>query len=306
MLADILRSTGTPDFVKTAVADDGTADFSTREATFITFARGLVKAASGDEQEHVDIHTRFWGIEKECNEFRAKLAALQQPWLLPDSAFCLLRKEASVRKYAAFDSASTRMAAISFTEQASNYPFAWRNEAATAILHKAAEYKTALPEYVENYLHKAACFGAADVEAVEEAILLREQITAPEHAESFQKVATVLEQMIADPALRTDMGFLKEAMAAVDAFDQASNPTALLIENIISDGLTLPSLQKMAAEDSLIVTLTNGVEVDCSKLTKQALAAVDPNLANMELGELASVLPTLPRPDAELLSRILS
>jgi len=305
MLADILRSTGTPDFVKTAAAEDGAADFSTREATFITFARSLVKSANADEREFIDTHVKFWGIQKECAEFQTKLASLQQPWLLPDDVFCLMKKEASVRKYAAFDAGSTRMAAIAFTEQAANYPFEWRNETAQAILHKAAEYKTLLPEYVDNYLHKAACFGAADVEAVHDAILIREQITSNEHAEALQKVATVLEQMIDEPKLRTDMDFLKEAMAAVDAFDQMSNPTAPLIENIIANELTLPALQKCAAEDALIVRMTNGVEVDCSKLTKQALAAVDPNLAKMDPAELAGVLPTLPRPDAELLSRIL-
>lgn len=306
MLSHILRSTGVPAFVKNAsVDDDAPGDFSTRENTYLTYARTLIKSASADEQQFVWDHVKFWSIEKECKEFQTKLAELQQPWLLKDEAFCLLKKEASVRKYAAYDDVSTRYAAESFYENRASYPFEWRHETARNLLSKTAEYKVNLPTYVDQYLHKAACFGAADTAAIDEAMLIREQITPMEHAEKFNKVATLLEMLRDQPALRSDIDFLKEAMVTIDAFDAESNATAPLIEEIISDDLTLPSLLKQAADDGYNVKLTNGHEVDVRHIKKAALEAIDSNLASMDCEELAKVLPTLPRGDADLLSRLI-
>lgn len=311
-LSDVLRATGVPDFVKTAsVSDDADpgADYSTRESTFLTYARALWKGASAEQVSEAFDHAKFWDILPHCESFRTKLAQLRQPWNLADDAFCMLQKTASgdkLRKYAAFDPSSTRMAAIGFYDNRANYPFAWRHETARNILSKAAAYNIPLPDYVDTYLHKAACFGAASPESLQEALLIREQVCPNEHAEDFQKVAVVLEQMIETPALRANMDFLKEAMATVDAFDQEANPTVPLIEEVIGDSLTLPNLQKTAAEDKLTISLINGHELDVRTLTKEALAAVDPNLAAMDHNELANVLPTLPKPDAELLTRLVA
>ena len=307
MFSETLRATGVPAFVKNASVDeDSCPDFSTSVSTFLTYALSLTKAASADEQRDCWNHVKFWNIEKDCRDFQAKFAKLQQPWLLADNAFCLLKKEASVRKYAAYDADSTYTAAKSFYENRASYPFAWRNEAAQNLLAKAASYGVTLPEYVDQYLHKAACFGAADPDCLAEAIAIREDVTTAEFSEEMNKVATVLDEMRQHSELRTNMSFLKEAMTLIDTFDQMSNPTVPLIEEVISNGMTLPELQKVAADDSYTVKLINGREVDVRTIKKAALQVIDPNLASMEAGELASVLPTLPRPDADLLTRLMA
>jgi hypothetical protein len=111
--------------------------------------------------------------------------------------------------------------------------------------------------------------------------------------------------MADNPDLAKDEGFVKEAMSAVDRLDSELPYEVPLVEEIISDELALNSLCKVASDEAANhIKLMNGETIDVRSLTKEALSVINPDLAGMELDELKNVLATLPKTDAELLTRI--
>jgi hypothetical protein len=304
----VIKYSGKPAYVKCAsVADEGDYDFRTREATYISYVRALVKSASGDVLNDCADHARFWGIEADCTKAKAKYASLMQPWALEDKDFALVVDDngKKIRKYAAYDASSTQQAAEAFYENRAAYPFEWRNETSARLLAKVASYDAFIPEYVETYLNKAACFGIVDSDAVENAILARDEACPAGLREQFNKTAALLQDMADNPDLAKDEGFVKEAMSAVDRLDSELPYEVPLVEEIISDELALNSLCKVASDEATNhIKLMNGETIDVRSLTKEALSVINPDLAGMDYDELKSVLPTLPKTDAELLSRI--
>jgi hypothetical protein len=222
-----------------------------------------------------------------------------------DYALVFCDNGSKIQKFAAYDQSSISQAALSFYEQREQFPYEFRNTAATNLLHKAASQAVVLPEYVQRYLEKAAALGAFDVNQLEDALIAREQAVEPDNTEAFAKVAAVLEEIITSEKLRSDHEFIKSACAAVDSYDALTQYKGSLIEESIGDDLIASELTKIAADQRFTVKLINGLSVDVRELKKEALAAVSPALSVMGHSELIDVLPTLPREDASLLARII-
>lgn len=305
-VSHIVKAAGAPEYVKLAnVHDDAEYEFSTKEATYISYASALVKGASGDRWQEVEDMVRFWGITPDCAKVRAKYAELNQPTELPDQDFALNVQYAGdkVRKFAAFDAPSTIKSAVSFYEAKDAFPFEWRHDVATKLLAKTALYKATLPEYVETYLQKAACYGAVGEAELENALISRDATCSPQHRETFEKVAEVISALMDSRELRADRDFVKAAMVAIDQYDTMTGNFSP-VEQLIPDSLVVSQLEKVAAShDAYIVKLVNGHQLDTRELTKEALEMVDSKLAKLGAAELAEVLPTLPRQDADLLVR---
>lgn len=307
-VAQVIRATGTPDFVKSAsVSEDGNYDFHTKEATYVSFIKALIKQASGPEFDECVQHARFWKIEAECGKAKTKYAELMTAPELTDDDYAVVFYDngSKIQKFAAYDQASVSQAARSFYEQREQFPYEIRHAAASNLLHKAAAQSVVLPEYVQRYLEKAAALGAFDAGHLEDAIIAREQTCAAEHMDAFEKVATVLDGMISDSRLCSDPDFIKSACAAVDNYDALTQFHGGLIEEAIGDNLIASELTKVAADQRFTVRLINGLSVDVRELKKEALAAVSPSLSVLGHNELIDVLPTLPREDASLLASIL-
>jgi hypothetical protein len=307
-VAQVIRATGRPDFVKSAsVSEDGNYDFRTKEAAYVSFVKALIKQASGHEYDECVQHARFWKIEAECAQAKAKYAELMTAPELTDDDYALVFSDGAkpIRKFAAYDQPSISQAAISFYEQREQYPYEARHTAATNLLHKAASHAVVLPEYVQRYLEKAAALGAFDVDQLEDALISREQAFEPDHVDAFGKVAALIEETISSDKLRSDHDFIKNACAAIDGYDAMTQYKGPLIEEAIGDKLIASELTKIAADQRYTVKLINGLSVDVRELKKEALAAVSPSLSVMGHNELIEVLPTLPREDASLLARIL-
>jgi hypothetical protein len=309
-ITDVINRAGKPDFLKTAALhDDGEYAFNTKEATYISFVRTLVKNASPDIVEDCDLHAKFWGIMGECENAKIAFEQINQSkvasadlgyamqWTSPEGV--------KLEKYAAYDNESTLDAALNFYENRTKYPYDCRCKTAEALLQKAAQYDVNLPAYLNTYLEKAAALGAVGVSNVDDVLVQRGEVYPVEYREEFNKVAELLEKFVEQPELRSDSDFIKAAMTAVDSFDAAIRfQHGLIEEGLIDSRLTASNLQKMASEDKFLVTLVNGNEIDCRTLTKEALEAVNPELVTMDEKKLAEVLPTLPRGDADLLSRL--
>jgi hypothetical protein len=307
----VIRATGIPAFVKSAAAipADGTLNYNTRETTYVSFVTALVKGASAAEWQDCADHVKFWGIEQECAQAKAKYAELMQTPELTLEDYALVARTGNgqlVKKYAAYDGGTTAQAAVAFYEQRDAYPYEWRADAAARLLNKAARYQAVLPEYVQNYLEKAAAFGAVGEKELEDAIVAREQACPSEYRDTFAKIAELAEQLLAREDLRSDHDFIKSAMATIDHFDAMIHYDGELIEEAIPGDLTVSNLQKIAGDMRFEINLINGLKIDVRQLEKKALAAIDPDLAYKSDEQLIDILPTLPKPDADLLARILA
>ena len=308
-VAQVISATGVPTFVKNAkVTDDGEYDCKTRESTYISWARAVVKQASAEEQAALLKSAKFWGIEKECQTLGAKYAELLTPPKIEagDYALSFEYEGRQIQKFASCDGPTTVEAAINFYEQRRGYDYPQRAMAAHNLLHKAASLDVELPAYVNIYLQKAAAFGAFAVKGLEDALVSREQLCPIEYKEELAKIASVIESLIESETLRTDYDFIKAAMTTIDAFDAETGIQGALIEESIADHLLVSELQKIASAPNYQVKLVNGREVDVRGLEKAALSAVSPELSIISIDKLAEVLPTLPREDADLLTALIS
>lgn len=307
-VAQVVRATGIPAFVKSASLEDGRDyDFRTRESTYISYVTALTKQASGNELQSCIDHAKFWNIEEDCGKVKTKLAELMHAPELTDADFALVFKDDgnTIRKFASYDSPTLVEAAINFYDSRSDFPYELRAQAATHLLAKTGSHKAILPDYIYTYLQKAAAFGALGVKELEDALIERDQHCTSEYRDEFSKVACIIESMIEIEALRCDHDFIKSAMSTIDNYDAITEFPGNLIEESVSGKLTVSELQKVAAEQQFTVKLINGCEVDVRGLKKEALAAVDPELSYMNHEKLIGILPTLPRNDADLLSRLI-
>jgi len=307
-LQAVIRASGVPEFVKAAsIPDEVEYSYDTKEATYLSFIQALVKNADADTLSDACDYAKFWGIAGECGKAKEKIAQLMQAPELKDSDYALVAEDRGqkIQKYAAYDGLTTVNAAEAFYENRNKYPFEWRNKVAQALLTKAAQYNAVMPAYLGVYLEKAAAYGAAGVQALDDALISREQACPKEYSDSFEKVAQLVEAMIADEKLRTDGDFVKDAIATLDQFDTLIGYRDGLAEEIIPDELVLTNLQKCAMEDRNVVKLANGYELDVRNLDRDDLRVIDVKLAQMSVEELATALPALPKSDAALLTRIL-
>lgn len=309
---EALRYVGRSDLVKTASDSEEDYTFSTKNATFVSYVTALVKQANEVVMQRCRDHAKFWKIADDCEAAQAKLATYEAPQLAPTD-FALLQKngDSVVCKYAAYDRDSTVKAASAFYDNRAKYPLKWRSDTAVNLLRKSAEYKAHLPDYVDTYLHKAAGFGFATPESVENMVVERLNCTKTvKTAADTSKLSEVANCMLADESLCVDSQFLKSAMSVIEQYDAENGLTDLygssvsLPEELIDSRFTTNQLTKVAGISKLAVELTNGKRVDVTKLSKEALAAVDPELAKMASSDLVDVLPTLPKSDADLLVRL--
>lgn len=313
----MLAIMGRPAYVKTAAEQphrERGSDYpiNSRESTYLSWCTALSKSASTSEMNTIETAGKFWGIHSDLVSAQQKWAEATETRQPVDDDFVVVQEHRGqkVRKFAAYDASSTVKAAESFYDHRIKYPFSWRKEASVRLLQKAAEFKAALPEYIDNYLHKAAGLGFPTNESVERSLSSRMNKVAAKHEEAMNKLATVLGMIADNPALRFNDELVKTALSVMDQFDTETGANrhygsgVSLPEEMI--GVTEPELQKMAANQEQEVTLTNGATVKVSSLDKALLTAVDPELAKLSTAELMDVLPSTPRCDADLIVRLLA
>jgi len=284
-------------------ANEGLYSFDTREATRHSYITAIVKQASPDVMAQCATYAKFWDIRDQTAGYEAKLAAYVPP-SLPDDAYAL--RQGDIRKYASHDQDSTRNSAIAFVDHRHLYPLEWRKTAAARLIARAEKHGSHLPQYVETELHKTACLGWIDAAKAEDALVQRMNKVAG-HSDVTEKLAALVNELDDTDAVY-DPEFVKAAVAAFEDFDAATGMTdhygagVGLPEEIIGQSTNV--LEKCAGVSNTFTKLSNGAEIDLFNLKKTALEAIDPELVKLSNDELADVLPTLPKGDADLLAHL--
>lgn len=305
-----------PALLKVASAETQTG-FSTRESTFATFVKTFVEAPNSPSMLACHKYASFWGISEDCAIAQKKLAEWRPPTPEAEAEESyIIREEFNgkpVRKYAAFDQASTSAAAQAFYESRANYPLAWRKMAAARLIKKAEEHSVTLPAFIETYLYKAAGLGYPTADSINSMILDRYSASTKNstHRELFDKLAAAL-SLLSEPENRTNMGLVKQAIAALEDYDVECDLTpryesgVAMPEELIADSMTLSKLASCRDDvaDSA-VTLVNGTTVNPAAVPAQVLDAVYPGLGSAPLQKVARTLRAIPRNEANLLVRLL-
>lgn len=303
-----MRYVGRDDLAKTAADHAEDYTFADRNATFISSVAAHVNGASDSIKEACAEHARFWQIEDECNAAIDKIASYTPPSL----------KEASyaipeLRKYAAYDADSTVTAASAFYDHRDRYPRAMRKSAAVRLIERAERFGANMPAYLDRYLHKAAGFGYPSVETLEDALVQRLNLLKAAQDSEAEQLSAVFGAFIKNASARYDDRLVDDLISVVEKFDATTGLTPKygecldLPEEMIDGSLTTGEMTKVAGGiKKMAVKLTNGQTVDVTQITKEALSAVDGELAELGEDELVDVLPTLPRPEADLLARLIN
>jgi hypothetical protein len=332
----LLGVTGRPSYVKAAseqVAEDapvlpqacadgiqGTLPCNSKEATFLSAAKVASARAAGkpyntETEQGIMKFARFWQITDDVVAAQKKIAAAAEPRTLGSSDFALneVHQGTVLKKYAAYDGDTTTRAASAFYDNRHKYPLPWRQKTAKELIARATRFGVIgeIPGNVSTYLHKAAGYAFPSQEAITNSLVCRLNRLPGSKKVASEKLAAALGAIADAPHLRYNHELVQDVLTLTDRFDRELKLAAHYSD--ADDGVTLPEemldlttpMIKHAGEVHRggEVDLQNGSTVNVHFLTKEALEVVDPELAKMSKLKLAGVLPTLPRPDADLLCK---
>lgn len=241
----------------------------------------------------------FWGIEE---EFRSICSDLSEKRQHPKYALDLELDGAVLRHFPWHDRQSLEKTAQDFVNNRENLPRQARLKTAQNLLAaRAAEQAQFEPE-VSQAIDRCCGFGLLDHEKAAEALLERSHLLRKqsEHQPLIRKLAQVLQLLDDQPDT------LKIAVDAFSAFDEETGLARRYGRGLAlpEDQLAGPLLDKLAADQAGTVRLANGQTVRLADIDWSKVAEIDPALAEAVGGsteKAAEVLPTWPRPDADLL-----
>lgn len=256
-----------------------------------------------------------WGVAAECAQVTDQLQKAASPLIdqLPDEQFAIvgLHNGTRYRALPLINAQCVKAAVAHLEAYRDRYPCDWRMQAAKRIVKRAAELDEPI---TSEYIKRAGgAFSGSGVDFVAEQLFARAKAVPRSHYGSREHVAMA---KVARTFATADSPILDVNL--IDRFDRRFG-----LNRLYGKGLVSPEelahcgveITKIAEARATIISTTSG-----RNYTKQALASaglkpfrvlgddfVDAisNGLSVNIDKLASVMPTLPRPDAEILDRAL-
>jgi hypothetical protein len=268
-------------------------------------------------QERLEKAAAYFAISGLCSDLYSK-AELQKQSNLTDSDFAYVYQvgDQKERHYPITTAEEVKTAAQWLHDNQDNFIFADRNTVADKIYTKAVAKNVDLGEKLAEFIEKQAGYGVPDISNVHQALTNRALLAVnKEHRASIEKLA---EEVTEKPELFLDRQSAIKLAATIDQLDYS-----LGIKGKYGSLLPRPedivftvAIQKAASACSDACELQTGnvyTKDQLAKLARQDLIElfgddfakeacvglqVDPE-------KLASIAHTLPKPDAELLEKLL-
>jgi len=262
------------------------------------------------------------GIAEDVGQLREKVAAAHADplSLLSDRDFAFVaevegRRE---RRLPLRNALEVKAASEWFSRHRGTFPWDLRQDMARRILEKQAATGAAVGGEQREILERTAGFGMCSKAAAVQAITRRvPHISDRETAAEFTKLA----ELVSTRRIEQTVGnaeFREKLAATLDKLDRTYGLATRYGEDLTMPEDTLCSLTEKAASAVLQqqVATTTGAVFDLEKLAGLPLATIrdylGDDLANaitedglfISCEKAAEVLPTLPRPDAELLEQL--
>jgi len=230
---------------------------------------------------------------------------------LPDEAFIINEtfEGQPVQRFPAVNATTTKQAAEALVRYRSRYPYAWRKKAAKTVLERAMAFECE-PLDSEHLITLSTMAGLNynDPKSAGYALLEMSHRFRGKTAASVREAASIVGSGAVDHEdLDTLCGVMDKSAAEL-------SPDA---RPMVEDAIFAPPSTKAASTTPESVMLTTGNVYDVGSLlqapqdTYQILgdevsSAILDNSGAIDADQLAAVLPTLPRPDANVLDTALS
>lgn len=299
----------------------------TKAATYLSYlyfldAKPQLSKHAALIEERFQKFAEYWGLLLDCQKLRTKAAEVQASLAepeIPDTDYMLVTAEAGekVRYYPIRNALETKAAADWFVEHRYHFPFVYRKEMAAKILEKAAQYGAAIGEH-DDTLQKQAGRGFCRPKEAAELIRSRVRLVGsrmPKEAkEHYEKLAQMVE---VKPFMAMTHDNLATLASTVDQLDRAHNVQYSEITKRAEDVLFQVTYKEASDHGRHACETLSGSVYDSRDFDKVALEDIrslfgEDFAKDISTGmrvdpvKLAEIATTLPRPDAQLLDRLLA
>lgn len=293
------------------------ADTYLSYAYFLKTAHQILPGKRIFIQKNLDKFARIWNIEADIKNLKKdleKAAQVDNIELLPDDKFAIVEtwQGQKFKALPLLDSVCIKKAEEHLQKYKNRYPAAWRKRAAEKIV-KAAQKFNVEPS---NYIKTAASTIPAEIENVIQHILKRAYFINRKYRGTPKQVTLLKIAKVLSCLPKFTEKLAQQTMELLDTFDKE-----LKLHRYYSNDIQTPEeicwkapVEKKA--DSDIIRLLTGNAYKLTDLIKAGIApfrslgqdfiaAIQSVPGTMDINKVASLVPTLPRPDAEILERAL-
>lgn len=269
--------------------------------------------------ERLEKFADYFGIRPLYDSVVKRAKDLQAGDQLPDSAYAFVweaKDGSKERHYPMTNTVQVKAAAEWLLDNRDRIPFVDRNVIAQKILEKAARYGASLGEELNGFVEKQAGHGIPDPPELYQMLNQRVMLSRTEaHREGITKLAQTVKNT---PRTALQPAELIKLAATVDLIDHAIGLKGKYTEVIQrpEDVIFKVTYTKAASDYTRLCTLQTGNVYEKTQLSKLAREDVASLLGDdfarevctgfdVDPEKLAELAHTLPRPDAELLERLL-
>lgn len=326
----IVGALDVPDYVKQAAAQDVTAlppmafahpvartfPCHTKASTYLSYAYAAKQASEVPRpvRETLNRFVDNWGIRNDCDEIdRAFTKTSQSLDSLPDDSFAIVQpQDGKLYRALPINTAdNVQKAAAHMLKFMDRYPLGWRCQAAERIVKAAQQHDVQLES---DYFEKAASTTWATPEALASAIRFRVLLTKRGDFDIAQ--TQMLKTALA--LVTAKAGNAAACEQAIDTFDRMHDlhkrygstlqPPEVVCRQVVvkqaSDETIRLANNRCYTKQALSSAPVNVFGVLGPELVAELTVGIDTPQLNLE--KAADILPTLPLPDAKLLTAALS
>lgn len=275
----------------------------TKEATLLSAAYAAHSHEDSVTQDKIAEAADFWDVGPTVVGIRREIASS-----LPVTKHALDTEVNGVhiQAFPYHDADSLKIATEAFIRERTKLPLAVRESTSLAIKKASEQLGADLGEENVAVLDRSMGLGVPCAKTAARMLLTRKRLARGNPL--LAKLAAVVEAL--DNNYRPDVG--KIALAAFNTFDTEAG---LVDKYASASSLGLPeddlfqvNWRKLADERADIVRLTDGTEVDVSKIAWEKVALVDPDIyaacGQGDKDTAKAVLPTWPRADLQILQEM--
>lgn len=327
-----------PDFVKKAKIDDPSTKFlnpssyadpvslvfpcHTKADTFLSYAyflktaNKILPAKRSFIQKNLDKFAALWNIEQEIKNLKEDLekASKVNIEVLPDDKFAIVEtwEGQKFRALPLLNRECVKKAEQHLQKYKDRYPAAWRKRAAEKIA-KAAERFDVEPS---DYIKTASSRTPARIEDVIQHILKRAYLINRKYKGAPRQVALLKIAKVLSCLPRFTEKLAQQTMELLDTFDKSlkihryystevKSPEEVCWQSPFEKGANKATIQLLTGATYKLDDLIKAGIAPFRALGQDFVAAIQSAPGSMDINKVASLVPTLPRPDAEILERAL-
>lgn len=297
---------------------------SSKSATWVSYLYFLEKNAEIHPkiaewiQERLDRFTDAWGIRPDIDALQEKNAALNKEALRDSDYMYVWADEdgAKFREYPIRNGLEVKTATAWFNEHRDHFTYSDRRTMATKLLEKANEFGTGLGDDESEMLEKQAGRGTYDPKVA--SVHIRQRGALAPNQDLRDGMAKMAETIQKNPQLAMDPGAIESMCHSLDTFDRLVKLAGNYTDRVPrpEDIFCGAAYKTARAAVDKACTLITGTVYNRQEFSKLALSdvrdAFGSNVAEaiahgimVDPEKFAELAETLPRPDAQMLDRIM-